>query len=156
MNPDINVRQASFEDLDEIMKIEFACFDADAFSRQQIAYLIMRSKGKFLVAVHNNKIAGYISFITSLRHNTGRVYSIAVSPEHRGVGIANILMDKTIDLANVKKLRAIFLEVRTDNTVAIQLYEKKGFILRSVKRNYYHDGASAYNMVLRLQAHTLL
>ncbi|MDR0574176.1 MAG: ribosomal protein S18-alanine N-acetyltransferase [Tannerella sp.] len=156
MSADINVRQALFEDLDEIMKIENAGFGADAFSRRQIAYLITQSKGKFFVAVHNNKIAGYVSFIMSRRHNTGRIYSIAVASEHRGLGVANTLMDKTIDLANKKKLRAVFLEVRTDNAAAIKLYEKKGFILSSIKHNYYHDGSPAYNMALRLQTHTNL
>ena len=147
----ILLRPALAEDLDDIMKIEYACFQADAFSRYQMAYLITHSKGIFLVAHHSDEIAGYISFITSNRHNTGRIYSIAVSPAHRGKGIAEMLIDKSIRYTQKNKLRAIFLEVRTDNTVAIQLYKKKGFTEHSVKQNYYNDGAPAYSMVLRLQ-----
>ena len=154
MNTGINIRQALFEDLDAIMKIENACFGTDAFSRHQMAYLITRSKGVFLVAGNNNEIAGYMSFIISGRHNTGRIYSIAITPSHRGAGIANILMDKTIEYANKNNLRAIFLEVRTDNTAAIQLYKKKGFTMHSIKQKYYSDGAPAYSLVLRLQQHT--
>lgn len=153
MNADITIRQAAFEDLDKIMQIENVSFNADAFSRQQIAYLITQSKGIFLIAVHNSRITGYLSFIISRRHNTGRIYSIAIDPEHRGLGIADMLMNNAISFADKKNLRAVFLEVRTENTAAIKLYEKKGFVLRSVKHNYYHDGASAYNMVLRLSTH---
>ena len=137
------------EDLDDIMKIEHTCFQEDAFSRYQMAYLVTHSKGIFLVARHAGEIVGYISFITSNRHNTGRIYSIAVAPGHRGTGIAEALIDESIGYAHEKKLRAIFLEVRTGNTAAIQLYRKKGFKEHSVKQNYYNDGAPAYSMVLR-------
>jgi ribosomal-protein-alanine acetyltransferase len=151
MDTGITIKQALFEDLDAIMKIENDCFRADAFSRHQMAYLITRSKGIFIIACHNDEIAAYMSFIISARHNTGRIYSIAVAPDHRGAGIADILMDKTIRHSLENNLRAIFLEVRTDNKAAIQLYQKKGFITHTVKKNYYNDGAPAYSMVLRLQ-----
>ena len=144
------ITRALLENLNDIMKIENDCFGSDAFSRYQIAYLITHSKGMFLIARHDGEIAGYISFITSRRHNTGRIYSIAVSPNHRGTGIADALMDESIGYALEKKLRAIFLEVRTDNTTAIKLYEKKGFAVHSVKQKYYKDGASAYGMTLRI------
>ena len=146
----INIKQALIEDLDEIMKIENACFDADAFSRHQITYLITRSKGIFLIARHNGEIAGYLSFIISGRHNTGRIYSVAVSPGHRGEGIASLLMDKTIEHALKSHLRAIFLEVRTDNQAAIQLYKNKNFAMHSIKNNYYNDESHAHSMVLRI------
>jgi ribosomal-protein-alanine N-acetyltransferase len=148
---DVTLKQASPGDLDEVMEIENACFGTDAFSRQQTARLMTRARGIFLIAEHNGATAGYLSFLTSRRHHTGRIYSIAVASGYRGLSIADILMNKTIDYANEKNLRAVFLEVRTDNTAAIRLYEKKGFITRAVKQNYYSDGTSAYRMVLFLQ-----
>ncbi|MDR1221553.1 MAG: ribosomal protein S18-alanine N-acetyltransferase [Tannerella sp.] len=151
MKPAVTLKQASPGDLEEVMKIENTCFGADAFSRWQIAYLMTRAKGLFLVAEHNGVTAGYLSFIISRRHHTGRIYSIAVAPGYRGLGIADILMDKTIACANEKNLQAVFLEVRTDNTAAIRLYEKKRFITRAVKHNYYNGGVSAYRMALSLQ-----
>ena len=151
MIPSICIKQALSEDLDAIMNIENVCFQADAFSRHQISYLITRSKGIFLIALHNNEIVGYISFIISGRHNTGRIYSIAVAPGYRGEGIADMLMNKSIEHAHKNILKAIFLEVRTGNQAAIQLYQKKSFTIHSVKNNYYNDGAPAYSMVLRLQ-----
>ncbi len=151
MKPAIILKQASSEALDEVMEIENTCFGADAFSRRQIAYLITRAKGIFFIAEYNGMTAGYLSFIISRRHHTGRIYSVAVAPGHRGLGLADTLMDKTIAYAKEQNLRAVFLEVRTDNTAAIRLYEKKGFITRSVKQHYYHDGAPAYKMALFLQ-----
>lgn len=146
----VNIKQASFADLNKIMEIEYTCFGEDAFSRQQMAYLISHAKGIFLIAKYDNETIGYVSFTTSDRHNTGRIYSIAVNPEYRTCGIGGILLNKTIEYAETKKLRAIFLEVRTDNSAAISVYEKKGFVKRSVKPEYYHDGADAYSMVLHI------
>ena len=150
MNPAVLVERISLADLNGVMEIENACFGVDAFSRRQMLYLMTYAKGAFLVARHDGLLAGYIALITSQRHNTGRVYSVAVSPQYRGAGIGSALLDKAIKFARIMELKAIFLEVRMDNDSAISLYEKKGFVKRSVKLNYYEDGADAYSMVLAL------
>ena len=58
-------------------------------------------------------------------------------------------MNESIGYAREKQLRAIFLEVRTDNNAAIQLYRKKGFEIHSIKQNYYKDGKPAFGMGLK-------
>ncbi|NDV82274.1 ribosomal protein S18-alanine N-acetyltransferase [Bacteroides sp. 51] len=150
MNTAILVERISLSDLSEVMEIENACFGVDAFSRRQMFYLMTYAKGTFLVARHDGQLAGYIALITSRRHNTGRVYSIAVSPQYRGQGVGSALLNKAIKYAHIIELKAIFLEVRMDNDSAISLYEKKGFTKRSIRLNYYEDGADAYSMVLGL------
>lgn len=150
MNIQIHIDRASLSDLNEIMLVEATCFGEDAFSRQQIAYLISHAKGIFLKVIYDKKVIGYISFPTSERHHTGRIYSIAVVPGYRNYGVGGKLLDQTIEYATQKQLKAVFLEVRTDNSAAISVYEKKGFVIRSIKPEYYHDGADAYSMVLYL------
>ncbi len=150
MSADISIERISLTDLNDLMEIEDACFGIDAFSRRQMLYLITQSKGLFLIAKHNNQVAGYVLLITIHRHNTGRIYSIAVSPQHRGNGIGELLLEKAIEFARNNALKAIFLEVRTDNNAAISLYHKKGFVKRALKLNYYEDGADGYSMVVRL------
>jgi ribosomal-protein-alanine acetyltransferase len=156
MNPDTLIEHVSLDDLNDVMAIEDTCFGPDAFSRRQISYLITRSKGIFLVAKHNNQVAGYVSLVTNRRHNTGRIYSIAVFPQYRGNGIGEALLEKSVAYARDTTLKAIFLEVRTDNDAAISLYKKKGFTKRLLKPNYYKDGADAYSMVLNLQPYLQL
>lgn len=146
MNGEIRIEKAWMSDLNEIMEIENACFERDSFSRRQMIYLITHAKGIFLVAKHNEKTAGYISFTTSKRHNTGRIYSIAVSPAYRNSGIGGKLISSIITFAYEKHVNTIFLEVRTNNTEAISLYKKYGFTMHSLKKNYYHEGADAYSM----------
>ena len=150
MMPDVLIERISLTDLNDLMEIENACFGIDAFSRRQMLYLITQSKGIFLIAKHNNQIAGYVLLITSHRHNTGRIYSIAVSPQHRGKGIGEMLLDEAMKFVRNTGLKGIFLEVRTDNDAAISLYKKKGFVKRALKLSYYEDGADGYSMVIRL------
>jgi ribosomal-protein-alanine N-acetyltransferase len=57
-------------------------------------------------------------------------------------------MERAIACARERGLRTVFLEVRTDNSVAIRLYEKKGFTRRFTKQSYYNDGNPAYYMAL--------
>ena len=71
-------------------------------------------------------------------------------PGYRGLGLAGFLVDKAVGFAKERGLRAVFLEVRTDNVAAVSLYEKKGFVKRGVKPGYYGDGADAYSMVFPL------
>jgi ribosomal-protein-alanine N-acetyltransferase len=41
----------------------------------------------------------------------------------------------------------VYLEVRTDNTAAISLYESVGFVRMGVRKRYYRiSGADAYTM----------
>jgi ribosomal-protein-alanine N-acetyltransferase len=131
------------------MRIEWDSFsDWDAFPPEVIARLMTRGAGVFLIAEYDGVMAGYLCLTVSRRHNTGRVYSLAVSPVYRGRGVADALMERAIVCARDKALRTVFLEVRTDNFSAIRLYEKKGFRRRYTKRFYYSDGDPAYYMAL--------
>jgi ribosomal-protein-alanine N-acetyltransferase len=54
------------------------------------------------------------------------------------------LLDAILDHA---KKGAVYLEVRTDNAVAIELYRSAGFVEVGLRRRYYRvSGADAYTM----------
>ena len=148
MPPAVHVREACTEDISPILAFETAGFAEDAFSRRQIRYLITRAKGICLAALHNGTVVGYIAVLTSRRHRNGRIYSLAVAPDFRRMGIAGLLIDTVIEYAQRTGLKTVSLEVRLDNQAAITLYKKKQFMERSVKRAYYHDGTNACRMVL--------
>lgn len=74
------------------------------------------------------------------------VHTIGVAPEHQGRGVGTALLRALLIRAD--ELRApVFLEVRTDNDVAITLYEKYGFERLGLRKRYYQpSGADAYTM----------
>jgi ribosomal-protein-alanine N-acetyltransferase len=75
------------------------------------------------------------------------VHTIGVASEFQGNGIGTALL--TALLARADDLFApVFLEVRTDNSAALALYERHGFTRIGLRKRYYQpSGADAYTMM---------
>jgi [ribosomal protein S18]-alanine N-acetyltransferase len=72
------------------------------------------------------------------------VHTIGVEPAYQGLGIGRRLLDDLLAFADGS---VVYLEVRTDNTAAISLYESVGFVRMGVRKRYYRiSGADAYTM----------
>ena len=74
------------------------------------------------------------------------VHTIGVDRAYQGKGIGRALMDQLVHTADLLG-GPIFLEVRTDNTPAIALYESYGFYTLATRKAYYQpSGADAFTM----------
>lgn len=74
------------------------------------------------------------------------VHTVGVDPAYQGQGLGKALMDQMVHAADAVDAQ-MFLEVRTDNTPAIAMYEKYGFSVLATRKNYYQpSGADAYTM----------
>ena len=72
------------------------------------------------------------------------VHTIGVDPAYQGQGIGRRLLDELLKFADGG---VVYLEVRTDNEVAIALYCSMGFEQIGLRRRYYRvSGADAYTM----------
>jgi ribosomal-protein-alanine N-acetyltransferase len=72
------------------------------------------------------------------------VHTIGVRPAAQGTGLGRKLLRQLLTAAAGRR---ILLEVRTDNKVAIGLYESEGFVRLGIRRRYYQpSGADAYTM----------
>jgi ribosomal protein S18 acetylase RimI-like enzyme len=87
----------------------------------------------------NGRIIGNASLIP-FRDKGKRVYliaNVAVHPDHRRQGIAQILTQRAMNHAQARKASAVWLHVRDDNFGAIRLYEKLGFQEISRRTTWY-------------------
>ena len=82
-------------------------------------------------------LAGYLALEWVL--DEGSLSDIAVLPEYRRRGIANILMESLMVEAQKRNLQFVTLEVREGNTTAITLYKKFGFETVGKRPRYYKD-----------------
>ena len=67
------------------------------------------------------------------------IIDIIVSSSHRGQRIGTGLLDWACDLALLRGVDTIFLEVRPGNTPARRLYEHLGFVQCGIRKGYYTD-----------------
>jgi len=93
--------------------------------------------GAFDVDGEDGTLAGYL--VVSRYVDAWHVMNIAVDPEHRGRGIATMLLERLFELTSDDVRRGYTLEVRVSNATAIALYERLGFEGRGIRRGYYTD-----------------
>ena len=89
----------------------------------------------WLVYIDNNKIIGFLNYDSI--YDKAEIEYIYVDPLYRKSGIATKLFNKMLEDLDKKNIDSITLEVRSDNTSAINFYEKNGFKSVSIRKNYY-------------------
>ena len=80
-----------------------------------------------------------LGFITLRKiFNDYHVMTIVVRKEQRGNGIGELLTIGAFDEAKYNNIDTISLEVSEENSNAINLYKKYGFIKKGLRKNYYN------------------
>ncbi len=96
---------------------------------------------KGYVWVQEGKVVGNVSLSTE-SNTIWRLSNVAVLPDFRGRGIAGHLVDKAIDHARRHDVRYLVLEVRPENTIALHLYQHRGFETFETLNEMYLSRAS--------------
>ncbi len=127
------IRSASEDDLPQIVEIANNSFILP-WSPKSFRAELSQKNSSLKVAEFKGEIIGYI--IYRIIADEGEILSIAVKPNWRKKGVATKILSNA--LAEIKKTaKNCFLEVRVSNTEAIRLYEKAGFKIRGIRKNYY-------------------
>ena len=143
----IVLRPMTMADLDEVVELEHRVFEAEAWTRQMLAGELEQQPASryYLVADDNGQVAGYAGMLAAGRQ--ADVVTIAVAADRWGQGIGSALLEALLDEAARRGCREVFLEVRTDNWRAQELYRRYWFTEIGVRRGYYQpSGADALVM----------
>jgi [ribosomal protein S18]-alanine N-acetyltransferase len=145
---EIEVEYATIRLLDELYEIEKQSFQEEAFSKQQIGFLLEDYNAISLVAKIGGKIAGFIIGVIELPEGylVGHILTIEVAPTYRRLGTAERLMIEFERILKLKDIEEIQLEVREGNEAAKALYCKLGYGTVSRLKNYY---GSTHGLYLR-------
>lgn len=140
------IRDARRDDLTALIDLENRCFASDKLSARSFRRLLKSDADDFLVAEHEGAVMGYI--LTFHRKNTSlaRMYSLAVDPAARGLGLGEKLVLAAQDLALERGSLRMRLEVRADNEAAQSLYRKLGYHQFGTVKDYYADHEPAVRM----------
>ncbi|UCF58499.1 MAG: GNAT family N-acetyltransferase [Candidatus Bathyarchaeota archaeon] len=148
----ITVRRATINDLETLYKIERECFTLEAFTKQHIAFLLENPRNIRLAAWENDEIAGFIIGLIQNFDETriGRVYTLDVAVKHRRKGIGLKLLHELEQVLIEKGVKNCYLEARTDNVAARELYLKHGYIEVKQLKDYYSKGIHGVLLVKKL------
>ncbi len=149
----VTIQQAKAEDLEMLYGIEKECFTTEAFTKEQIAYLLQDPNAVSLVAQINGENAGFIIGLTYSCNKVriGHIYTIDVAVKHRRRGIGLRLLKKLEKIFAEKGVETCYLEVRIDNVAARELYRKQGYIETGRLKGYYPMGTHGIRLKKKLE-----
>lgn len=145
------LRAATRDDVNALEQLEARCFDSDRLSRRSFRRLIDSETASLLVAMTEDRLAGYVCVLYRRGTALSRIYSIAVDPDFQGRGIAHALMARSEADALAHGCTHTRLEVRPDNRVAIRFYQGLGYKQFAAVDDYYADHSPALRLEKRIR-----
>jgi ribosomal protein S18 acetylase RimI-like enzyme len=143
----ISIREATLSDLDAIMSVEQACFKVDGFNKRQFRRLIVTSTSRVFVITHRDKVIGHgVVLVTPLRNGQtkGRVYSLAVLPEHEHQGYGRQLRAHMWAYLASISVAYITAECHAENKRLVKSNTLAGYRITGGLKGYYTDGSDAF------------
>ena len=130
--------------INRVAELEQKIF-SDAWSEKEVESTVGQNHAFGAVAKENEQILGY--FLCYFVIDEWEIARIAVSPDARRKGIGQRLFDYMLTICGEKEIARILLDVRESNLPAISFYEKNGFVVDGVRKNFY-GGAQPENAIL--------
>ena len=136
---EVKIETATLKTLDKLYQLEGECFDQEAFTKRQIAYLLTDYNSIAFVAKAEGDIAGFVIAQVEVEENTGfgHIITINVAKTYRRKGIAKKLLQEIEALLKQKGISECRLEVREDNHPALKLYHTLGYQTIGKLERYY-------------------
>lgn len=132
----IKIHVANISNIAEIERIEKELIHRN-LSYNSLESDLTNPNRYYIVAVSNNIIVGYAGAELLVDH--ADITAIAVDNNFKRKGIATLLLTSIFLKCKELKMDKIFLEVRSSNVPAKNLYEKLGFNKISTRKNYYEN-----------------
>ena len=120
----------------QVAQLEAICF-SDPWSEKSVASELTNKLALWLVAVEDDRVAGYIGSQTVLDETD--MMNVAVHPDFRRQGVGEALIIQLVEYLKAMGSHCLTLEVRASNAPAIHLYEKLGFCEIGRRKNYYRN-----------------
>ena len=136
-------------DADRVYQIENESFFEPWTKRRLIKEFEDNSFLKHFVYEKDGEVLGF--YIISTIADLVEIFTIAVDKNHREEGIGSKLLAHLINYAEGFGASEIWLEASTKNIAAVNLYQKYGFEIQTIRKNYYQKtGEDAYNMIRKM------
>lgn len=123
-------------DLEGVLEVEAESF-TNPWTRDMYSWELQNRSmcHIFVVRTDECRVAGFCAFW--LVFDEIHINNIALRPGFRAQGMGSALLGRVLSEGRDLGARRATLEVRASNTAARRLYERLGFYVAGVRRNYY-------------------
>lgn len=128
---------AKNEDIAAITRIHAACFGEKAWPSEDFEAAMISPTDTLTVIYDDNYVAGFCHMRQS--DQNAEIITFGVSPVCQDMGFGKALLMAALTIAIESGAEDIMLDVRRNNTPAISLYRRAGFIRVGKRKNYYKD-----------------
>jgi [ribosomal protein S18]-alanine N-acetyltransferase len=124
------------DEIDAILAIEQASF-TNPWTREMYSWELQNRSmcHIFVVRTEECRVAGFCAFWLVL--DEIHINNFALRPRFRAQGLGTALLERVLTAARELGARRATLEVRASNGAARRLYERMGFYVAGIRRNYY-------------------
>ena len=144
------IRRMDLLDIDKIVALEQELFSSP-WDKEAFYYELEKNAFSTILVLEDElEIIGYIGMW--LLGDQTQITTLGIKKAYQGNGYAKKLRDKCEEITKMMGYANINLEVRISNQKAIKLYEKCGFKIVAIRKNYYQDNhEDAYLMIKEME-----
>ena len=146
----MQIRRAVADDAPKIAALEAEIFSDPWQTKDIFSYITSPNGMCFSALSDTGELLAYL--IGTVIAPEGEIYRIATRPESRRRGIAYRLLDFAAKTERGRGLECLFLEVRSKNIPARNLYRSYGFREMGERKKYYKDPED--DAVVMVRAHS--
>jgi ribosomal-protein-alanine N-acetyltransferase len=145
----IAVRQSDPKDFPALFKLDQKCFPPGiAYSKTMLKHFLTQPGAESLVAVDDKTIVGFL--LTEENPPLGHVMTLDVAEPYRRKGIASLLLIESEANMYFRGVRTMLLETAITNEAGVAFWQRHGYRIEAVLKNYYPGHLDAYEMRKRL------
>jgi ribosomal-protein-alanine N-acetyltransferase len=132
-------------DFAALFRLDQSCFPVGiAYSKTTLRYFLSLRSADCLVAMVDEKIAGFI--LTEENPPLAHVITLDVAETFRRHGIGSTLLAESERNLALRGTRTVLLETAIDNEVGVAFWKRHGYGIAATLKRYYLGKLDAYEM----------
>jgi len=129
----VQLRSMQYADITAVMEIETIAYPFP-WTQQNFEDCLRTGYNAEVLQLYGD-IVGY--GIMSIAADEAQILNLCVHPNMQQCGYGHQILSQLLEYSKQKCAKSVFLEVRTSNKAAINLYYKTGFNQVGLRKNYY-------------------
>lgn len=122
-------------DIKSLVLLEGDSFGEEVYKEKDFLTLLNEPYYRSFVLRENQKIEGFI--LSRVLYDEAEIFNICVGENYRGKGLSHKLLNYIEEILPEEGAQNVFLELRSKNEKASNLYGSHGFEVIGKRRNYY-------------------